>query len=297
VPTWRAHRLLPLLALAAVSAFPDPAWAQSSDSSVSVWGAVGLAMGPSVDLTTTYVPELKYFGVISGSGGQMVTLDRSAHLVATFGAAVFFTPHLGVEAWASHDTLSQDASSGPYSTALRYISRPPPNYDPVVVDYQRADEWGPVATSVAQWTAAFNGVARWGPREPWARPCRAASQSSIRPGPSEPLGYTMFVLGGHSTLVPNEHQLVTEIVPTTVVRGNVGGSIDVRLGDRTALTIGLRQTFGPPIKSSLRVVAVDYSRAGFDPPPLADITSQLGGSAVSIGAVSFKATVGLKAYV
>jgi hypothetical protein len=71
----------------------------------------------------------------------------------------------------------------------------------------------------------------------------------------------------------------------------------VRLGDRTALTIGLRQTFGPPIKSSLRVVAVDYSRAGFDPPPLGDITSQLGGSAVSIGAVSFKATVGLKAYV
>jgi hypothetical protein len=112
----------------------------------------------------------------------------------------------------------------------------------------------------------------------------------------EPLGYTTFVLGGHSTLFANEYTLATEMVPTTDVRGNVGGTIDLRLGGHAGLMLGVRQVLGPETRASLRVVAVDRSQAGFDPPPPDDITAQLAASRVSMPTSSFQVLAGAKVY-
>ena len=209
---------------------------------------------------------------------------------------MFFTPHVGVEAWVARAHSSPPSPSTPYETSLRYVSRPPPDYGPVVVEAEGSTSWDPIATSVDRWTTAMNGVVRWGGRGRLGGTL-SGGLAWVRTAASfEPLGYTMFVLGGHSTLFANEYRLATEMVPTTEVRGNVGGTIDVRLGGHAGLSFGLRQVLGPETRSTLRVVSVDRSQAGFEPPPLDDITAQLAASRVSMATSSFQLTTGVKVY-
>ena len=212
------------------------------------------------------------------------------------GIDVFLTPAFGVEAWVAHDTLSPDGTSSTYDTSLRYVSRPPPSYDPIVVDYERSTEWPAVASSLARWTTALNGVLRWGaPSAPVGATISAGGAGADLRTSFEPLGYTMFVLGGHSTLFPNEYRLETAMVPSTVVRGNVGGSIDVHLGRRASLSLGLRQVLGPdavtPAARSSR--SIDRRPASTRP---ASTRSRRSSPArrPTMETASFKLTVGLK---
>jgi hypothetical protein len=290
--TW--PRAASLLAIALL--LPARVLAQPSEPRVAVWGAIGVDQSVSGTVTTTYVPELKFSRAEQGSAGQVVTLGPDRLLVGSFGADVFFTRNLGVEASLARGHSSPVSPSTPYETSLRYVSRPPPDYAPVVVEDEQSTPWTPVQTSLDRWTTSLNGVVRWGGRG-LVGGTLSGGLSWVRTTASfEPLGYTMFVLGGHSTLFANEYTLATEMVPTTEVRGNVGGTIDLRLGRHAGLVLAVRQVLGPETHSTIRVTAVDRSQAGFEPPQLEDITAQIAASRVSISTASFELTTGIKVY-
>jgi hypothetical protein len=83
-------------------------------------------------------------------------------------------------------------------------------------------------------------------------------------------------------------------VPTSELRANLGGTLDVRLASHAWLSFQLRQVLGPDTESTLRVTAVERSGAGYDPPELDEITAQLSASTVTLPTASTKAMVGLK---
>jgi hypothetical protein len=275
-------------------AYAAPARAQGAPSHVDVWASAGASSPGTGRVTTLYVPELKYFTIEGGSAGQAVTIDSDARFATELGLDVFFTEAFGVEAWFARDTLEPTGTSSTYDTSLRYVSRPPPSYDPVIVDYARSDEWVPVSTEVRRSTTAINAVVRWGARKRVGGTISGGFALVKTSGEFTPLGYTMFVLGGHSTLFPNEYKLTTEMEPTTERRANLGGTLDVHLARHVSLSFALRQVLGSETTSTLRVTAVDRSSAGFEPPSNEDITTQLASSSVTLPTKSTRAAVGIK---
>jgi hypothetical protein len=283
-----------LLLLCLAPGLDRSAFAQGGPSRVEVWASVGAGSAGTGEVTTRYEPELEFFTVERSSGGQTVTIDSGARLAQEFGVDVFLTDAFGLEAWVAHDTLEPTSDGGTYVTALRYVSRPPPSYDAVLVDYSRSDAWGAVATDVRRWTTAMNAVLRWGARRRVGGTVSGGLAFVNVAGDLSPLGYTMFVLGGHSTLFPNEYRLTADVEPTTTLRGNAGGTLDVRIASHVAVSFTLRQVFGADAVSSLRVTAVDRSSAGFDPPGHDDITAQLSRSTVALPTAATRALVGIR---
>jgi hypothetical protein len=286
--------VLLVLALSLAPAVAAPARAQATPSRVDAWASVGVATAGAGEVTTRYVPELRFFTIDRGSAGQAVTIDSGARFASEFGIDVFLAEVVGIEAWVARDTLEPSSASGPYTTALRYVARPPPSYDPVLVDYFRADPWGAVATDVRRWTTAVNAVIRWGARRRVGGTVSGGLAFVRMSGEVSPLGYTVFVLGGHSTLFPNEYRLTADVEPTTEVRTNLGGTLDVRISPRVSVAFALRQVLGADATSSLRVTAVDRTAAGFDPPSNDDITAQLATSTVALPTASTRAMAGIK---
>lgn len=290
-PNWIVSALL---GSCLVGGFAGPAAAQGVLSRVEIWAAVGAGSAGTGEVTTRYVPQAMFFSIERGSGGQTVTIDSGARFASEFGVDVFVNDVFGVEASIGRDTLEPTSPDGTYATALRYVSRFPPGSDPVLVDYSRSDPWGPVATDVRRWTTALNAVVRWGGRQRVGGTVSGGLALVNTAGSLSPLGYTTFTLGGHSTLFPNEYRLTAAVAPTTELRANVGGTLDVRLARHVAFSLALRQVLGADTVSSLRVTAVDRASAGFDPPGNDEITTQLSRSTVALPTVSTRATVGLR---
>jgi hypothetical protein len=279
--------------LAVLTAVPSAARAQETDSRATVWGSVGLAASGEGFIAASYQPTLLFGVSEAGSAWQTVTIGRDAGWQVSFGGDMFLSSRAGLETWVTRASAGVAATSSDYSTALRYVSRPPPTGDPILVDVTAATPWGPVTTSVTRWTTAVNGVGRWRRGRLGGTVSGGLALVHVS-GTAAPLGYTTFVLGGHSTLVSNDYQLATEFVPVTVVGGNVGGSFDIGLSGRASLTLTARQVIAPAAHPALRVASVDRAQAGFDPPSPAEITAQLRVSTLSLPTSAFHVGVGLK---
>jgi len=275
-------------------ALPTVCLAQPDDSRVAAWAVLGITSVGNAEIVTRYQPPLLFGATEASSASQTVTTGRNGGWLVTVGGQAFVSPRAGFESWMAWDSTGTDATSGDYFTALRYLSRPPPSNDPVLVDYSQSTPWPAVRVSSARWTTAVNGVGRWGTAGRVSGTISGGLAFVRVTASADPLGYTTFGLGGHSTLFANEYRLSTDTEPTTVIGANIGGSLDVALSRRAALTVMLRQVLAPDAHPTLRVVAVDGSRAGFEPPDAETITAQLSSSTVSVPASAFYAGVGLK---
>lgn len=283
-----------LLSLVALVFTPVVLAAQDPPGHVTAWVAGGLSWGGSGTVTTTYEPILKYFTIETGSAGQQVTLDGPRAVAFEAGLDWFFARHIGVEAWIARDGCSFEAPSGTYDTTLRYVSRPPPNYTPIIVDVSSATPWPDVHTSLTHVSVATNLVARW-QASPRVGGTFSGGLAFVRTsGDLGELGYTMFALGGHSTLFSNEYRLTTAIVPQTERRANLGGTVDISLGPHAAVIGVVRAVLGGEATPTLRVTAIDRSEAGFDPPTAEDVTEQLSGSSVTVPTRAVHVLGGLK---
>jgi len=283
-----------LLVGLAFGGIPRVCIAQPDHSRVSAWVTLGISSVGNTELVTRYQPLLLFGTAEASSASQTVTAGRHGGWLATVGGQAFVSPHGGFESWMSWDSTATDAASSEYFTSLRYVSRPPPSNDPVLVDYSQSRPWPAVRVASARWTTAVNGVVRWSTAGRM-RGTVSGGLAFVRVTASaDPLGYTTFGLGGHSTLFANEYRLSTDTGATTVTGANVGGSFDVALSRHAALTLMLRQVLAPEAHPSLRVVAVDRSQAGFEPPDTAAITAELSASTVSVGTSAFHASAGIR---
>lgn len=268
--------------------------AAASAQTGGIWIAGGASSTSGSRIATGYEPPL-LFGLDGVSrAAQTVEVDRALAPLVEAGAQWFPTRHVGLEVWVSRERAEESAPSSTYDRTLTYISRPPPDNLPRQFTYEQGTEWPPVRVALRRWTAGFNLAVRPValPRVAWAI-SGGLSRTRVS-GDVEPLGFTSFVLGGHSVLFPNEYLLNTRVEPIWAWRANAGTMLDLRLAEHLALTAGARMVFGDDLHPSLRVTGVDLSLAGFEPPPVDEISTRLSSSTVSISTSSLRALAGLK---
>lgn len=282
--------LLALTVLAAGQLATEPALAQSG----GVWIAGGVATTGGARVVTDFEPP-RLFG-LDGSGRATQTVDAERHTqpLVEAGAQWFPAKHLGLELWVARDRGDQEATSSSYDTTLTYIARQPPDYVAREFTYERSTDWPPVRVEVRRWTVGANVALRpvASPRLGWVV---SGGLARVRmSGVVEPLGFTTFVLGGRSVLVPNEYRLTTRLEPSWAWRANAGTTLDVRLASHAALTMGARYVFGGDEDVGLRVAGVDASQSGFSPPEDAEIDAVLATSSATVKTRSLYVIAGLK---
>ena len=88
--------------------------------------------------------------------------------------------------------------------------------------------------------------------------------------------------------------LMQQGVQVNLPRANAGTMLDVSLAEHLALTMGARAVVGDDLHPSVRVTGVDLSRAGFEPPPVEEITERLSSTSVNASTTSLRLLAGLK---
>jgi hypothetical protein len=267
-----------------------PAFAQQG----AIWVAGGASSTGSSRIRAESAPPLLFGLEGSGLATQTVEVERSLGPLVEAGAQWFPARHVGFEVWLACERDEQWAPSSAYDTTLTYIARPPPDTLPRQVTYQQQTDWPPVRVALRRWTAGLNAVV--GPvsstRVAWTI---SGGLARVRvSGDVEPVGFTSFVLGGHSVLFPNEYLLNTRLEPAWGWRATAGSTLDLRLAGHLALTTGARVVFGDDLQPSLRVTGVDLSLAGFEPPPVEEISERLTSSSVNVSTRSLRVLAGLK---
>lgn len=279
-----------LLACLFVAASSTRLFAQAG----AVWFAAGIATRGASQVATDFDPPRLSGLEGRGRGTQLVDASGTASPVFEAGAQWFPTSRAGIEIWVARDRGDEQATSSAYATTLTYISRQPPDHIPREFQYERSADWPPVRTEIRRWMVGFNGALRpvSSLRVAWIV---SGGLAWVRlSGVIEPLGFTTFVLGGHSVLFPNEYRLTTELAPASAWRANIGTTLDTRLSGHLALMAGVRAVLGEDLDLALRVGGVDRSQAGFEPPPDDEIDEALAGSTARVSTRSLRALVGLK---
>jgi hypothetical protein len=286
-----ARWLCVALVCAAAVARPVPAAAQDADRG-GAWVALGLATQGQSTVTTAFEPPLLFGLQGSAAGSQAVQIDGSTGIAFEAGAQWFPSRVVGLEVWVSRDA-SDDQTPSVYETSLTYISRPPPDNLPREFQYD-ASQPIDVATAIERVTLGVNAA---------LRPIASRRFSWIVSGgmarvrttcDAAPLGFSTFVLGGHSTLFSNEYRLTVDCEEASTWGANVGTMVDATVAAHLAFTVSARAVLTADQIHRLRVVAVDRGLAGFEPPSDAEIASALSGSVAEVPTASFRLSAGLK---
>jgi hypothetical protein len=229
---------LRLLADSATVPTPDD---DAASARVEIWGGVtAVPAGPSSTLVSAYSPPLLLDGDFISHGGQTLTIDRALATGVAGGINLFPAPHAGVQIVIDRASAGVSGTNGPYTIALQYTSRQPPNDLPQIVNLNQSVAWPATAGSITRLTVAFNAVARIGAPDRVSVTLSGGPTVSRLSGAVQPLGYTTFHLGGHSVLFADAYRIAMAIDPTRAIGFNAGGDLSVAVGDHIAIVAGYR---------------------------------------------------------
>lgn len=258
-----ASCLLLTCGVAAAQSPPPPA------ERLELWGGLTL-VSPRVDsaLTTSYVPliERNAAPLPGSTAGQTVALTSSNTRGVEGGVNYFVSDHVGVQVFLDHDRFDLSGANGNYQVHLNYTAAPPPDYVSRPYSYSRTD--APCDSSdvsgcvpstsgrLRQTTLALNVVARW----PLGRRIKGElsgglSYFDIR-GDAQALRYTVFEMGGHSTLFSQEYELEYSVGPAHTFGLNAGGTIDIDLGLGVSIVADARYFNGAELAAPVTVTRV-----------------------------------------
>ena len=94
-------------------------------------------------------------------------------------------------------------------------------------------------------------------------------------GSAEPLGFTVFRLGGHSTLFEDDFHVRAALGPSWSTGVYLGGSLDVEIGRHVAATVGCLVLIGSSVDVVTRVEAVVDGDASLSALPPAQIDAAM----------------------
>jgi len=231
-------------------------------------------------LTTSYAPELRFGTVTASSAGQTLRIAGEDGPGVELGAAFFFAEAVGLQVLLGADRFDVSGTNGPYSTHLEYVSRQPPDYTPraVVIDHEQG--WPDTVGELKARHLSGNLVGRWRLGR------RAVGQASggvtyfRMEGLVSPVGYTVYHLGGHSVLFPEEYQLELTLGPAHAWGVNAGGTLDIDLARQIAITVDFRYFAGGTLAAPVQVERVvnpdeigilddiETIQEGLQPPPV-----------------------------
>ena len=303
MPHARRSTMAMVVVLAALW-LPGEAAAQTVGASdpprAEIWGAWAAAMPISNGtLDSAYEPPMRLGGTpLDSRARQILNLEAGAGHGIDLGANVFFNRALGVQGAFTATSANVSGMNGNYDTFLRYISRPPPDYQPTENTYGQSTPWGPTTGTLGYRSLAVGGVVRW--RTATGRVgATLAGGVDIDwfTGELDSLGYSQFILGGHSTLFPVTHRV--RVRPSTGERSfgpYVGVEVHVATTTWVAIMAGVhvRLTSG----RAMTIQAVDLVDPDENPwvPDVPEVAEALDGQLLQLPGSRWRTLVGLKLF-
>jgi len=283
----------------AILAGSQPASAQATSAPAApryeLWAAVtGATAGPAGEIATSYAPPLLLDGDYISHGGQTLDAESERAIGLSGGINLFLTTRLGVQILLDRASFPLSGSSTPYAFGLQYVSRPPPDNEPQVVNVNQSVAWPAASGTLTQSVVGFNAVVRFG------QPDRVGVTVSGGPsyvrvsGVVQPVGYTTFQLGGHSVLFEDDYRLAMALDSVNAVRFNVGGDVTIAVGPSTAVLVGYRYLAGPHVDVSLRPNAILNPEQVFFQQTLDEIASRIAPAAMRLSTSGPRLLAGVK---
>ena len=213
-----------------------PAQAQN----VEVAGGSGLAGGSGDgSFTSNYDPPFR-LAEHRGRASQRLLLRREAAPLLWASLTWFGSPHVGVEGRVNYRRSGLHGANGPYAVTMTYSARQPPDHEPRPYSYERVTPWPESEGHASQMTATASVVVRVGDAGRASLRVLAGGGVTNMRGRVEPLGYTTFILGGHSVLFTDEHHLSARYGGSTALGLSGGAEVHIPVGSRLAIVAGWR---------------------------------------------------------
>jgi hypothetical protein len=260
-----------------------------------VWGAVtGVMTGPAGSLVSSYSPPLLFDGDFTSRGGQTLRAETRATVGLTGGVNVFPSRRVGIQMVFDRASFDVSGTNTAYTVALQYVSRPPPDNIPRIVNVDQLVAWPDTSGSLTLMSLAFNAVVRIG------RPDRLSATISGGPafyrmrGEVQPLGFTTFRLGGHSVLFQDSSRLALSFEPAHALGFDIGGEISLAAGRHTSFIAGYRYFGGPDADVAVSPATVLNTDEVIFEQSMADIGSRLGPTPLRMSVSSSRVFFGVR---
>jgi hypothetical protein len=288
----------------AVSWLPREAAAQTARAidppRAEIWGGWAVAMPTSNGtLASAYEPPMRLGGTpLESRAHQLLDVDAAAGHGVGLGINVFLNRVLGVQGAFTATSANLSGTNGPYDTFLRYSSSPPPDYQPREYTFEQSTPWAPTAGTLGYRSIAIGGVARW--RTTSGRlggTIAGGVDIDWLTGELDSLGYTQFILGGHSTLFSVTHRV--RVRPSTgqrLVGPYLGGDVHVAINEWVAVTAGVHVRLTSVRAVPIQVVGLVDPGENTWEPGLPDVAAALEGQPLELPGTCWRTLVGMKLF-
>ena len=282
--------------VAAQAGAPLPS-SPSAPPRFEVWaGGIRTPATSDGTLQSDYAPPL-VFGTGTGSLSQTLTVESSGSWGFEFGARVYLTSHIGLEASGSRSSATLSGANAPYDLALDYIARQPPSYEPKPYQFARTLEWADTEGDLTSTTFRVGPVIGWSQRGgPLSGTVSGGLALRRHTGVVTSLAYTAFHMGGHSTLFYSEHRVDVEPDPDTWCRSSyLSADLRVRVAARVRLSGGVRVHVGSRLQTvPVRVVGLVDPNDDVFVPEVSTVTAALEpGATMNIPVTRWQAFAGI----
>ena len=269
----------------------DPARAE-------IWGAWAIAMPISSGrLEVAYKPPMRLGGTpLESRASHTLNVDAGAGYGVDLGVNLFPHPVVGVQVALTATSADVSGANGEYDTYLRYISMPPPDYQPRENTYEQSAPWGPTTGTLGYRSLVIGGVVRWRAAAGRVGGTLAGGLDiDWFTGELESVGYTQFILGGHSTLFSVTHRVrVRPSKGEPAIGPYIGGDVHVALTERFAVVAGVRVRLTSGRTVPIEVVdLVDPDESTWEP-ELPDVAAVLDGQPLELPGARWRTAVGVK---
>jgi hypothetical protein len=266
-----------------------------------IWGAWAVAMPISngtVDVA--YEPPMRLGGTpLESRARQVLNVEAGAGYGLDLGVNVFFNRALGLQGAFTATSANVSGTNGDYDTFLRYISSQPPDYQPREYTCEQSTPWARTTGTLGYRSLAIGGVVRWRTATGRAGGTLAGGVDiDWFTGELESVGYTQFILGGHSTLFSVTHRVLVR--PSTGERSfgpYVGGDVHVAIARRVAIMAGVRIRLTSGRARTIQVVDLVDPDESTWVPGLPEVAAALDGQPLELPGMRWRTLVGVKLFV
>ncbi|HOG28759.1 MAG TPA: hypothetical protein PLT35_05710 [Vicinamibacterales bacterium] len=281
---------------------PGTALAQPGSAApprAEIWGAFAVGAptsGSAIEIA--YAPPFRLGGTpLESRANQILAVDTGTAFGLDTGLNLFVSRVFGIQAAFSTRSADIGGANGDFHAFLRYISRPPPDYQPREGTYERSDPWAATAGQLRRRSVALGGVVRWGAGRPVGGTIAGGVEIGRLTGEIESAGYQQFVLGGHSTLFSVRHRArLRPAAGERLYSPYVGADVHVAMSGRVALAVGVRVPLTPGRSVPVEAAGlVDPSEDAWAP-ELADVKLALDGQPLELRGTPWHAFAGLKLF-
>jgi hypothetical protein len=295
---------IPVIVVLAILCLPTSVAAQAAGTAeqprAEIWGAWAVAMPINHGtLDSGYEPPLRLGGTpLESRARQALNVEAGAGLGIDLGANVFFNRVIGLQGAFTVTSADVSGTNGNYDTFLRYISNPPPDYQPRENTVESSTPWGSTTGTLGYRSLAIGGVVRW-------RTAAGRVGGTVAggldigwcTGELESLGYTQFILGGHSTLFSVTHRVrVRPSKGERAVAPYVGGDLHVAITKWVAIMAGVRVRLASERAVPIQVVDLVDPDENAWVPEVADVAAVLDGQRIELPGTRWLTLVGVKVF-